>query len=43
MTERVMAITPDTELPMIAQTLVSQGFGGVPVVDRARLKDLGLK
>ena len=30
-----MAITPDTELPVIAQTLVSQGFGGVPVVDQS--------
>jgi CBS domain-containing protein len=35
MTERVMAITPDTELPVIARTLVSQGFGGVPVVDHS--------
>ena len=28
-----MAISPDTRLPEIAATLVSQGFGGVPVVD----------
>ena len=33
MTERVMAIAPNTPLPTIATTLVSQGFGGVPVVD----------
>jgi len=32
MTERVKAISPDTALPAIAATLVSQGFGGVPVV-----------
>jgi CBS domain-containing protein len=33
MTERVMAISPDTPLPLIAATFVSQGFGGAPVVD----------
>jgi CBS domain-containing protein len=33
MTERVMTISPDTPLPLIAATLVGQGFGGVPVVD----------
>jgi CBS domain-containing protein len=33
MTERVTAIAPDTALPLIAATLVAQGFGGVPVVD----------
>jgi len=33
MTERVKAIGPDTSLSAIAATLVSQGFGGVPVVD----------
>ena len=33
MTERVMAIAPDTPLPEIAATLVGEGFGGVPVVD----------
>ena len=35
MTERVMTITPDTPLPLIATTLVNQGFGGVPVVDES--------
>ena len=30
-----MAIAPDTPLPLIAATLVSQGFGGVPVVDES--------
>ena len=33
MTERVMAISPDTPLPVIAATFVAQGFGGAPVVD----------
>jgi CBS domain-containing protein len=35
MTERVRAITPNTPLPEIAATLVSQGFGGVPVIDQS--------
>ena len=35
MTERVTAIAPDTALPLIAATLVAQGFGGVPVVDES--------
>ena len=35
MTERVKAIGPDTALPAITATLVSQGFGGVPVVDES--------
>src|SRR5262245_33546324 len=35
MTERVMAISPDTPLPVIAATMVGQGFGGVPVVDKS--------
>jgi len=35
MTERVLAISPDTQLPEIAATLVSQGIGGVPVVDES--------
>jgi len=30
-----MAIVPDTPLPVIASTLVGQGFGGVPVVDES--------
>ena len=33
MTERVTRIRPDTPLPEIATTLVSAGFGGLPVVD----------
>src|SRR5262245_26372066 len=33
MTERVTKIRPDTPLPEIANTLVSAGFGGLPVVD----------
>ncbi len=35
MTERVSTITPNTPLPEIAATLVSQGFGGVPVIDES--------
>ena len=35
MTERVSTITPNTPLPEIAATLVTQGFGGVPVVDES--------
>ena len=35
MTERVSTITPSTPLPEIASTLVTQGFGGVPVVDES--------
>jgi CBS domain-containing protein len=35
MTERVMAISPDTALPMIAATFVAQEFGGAPVVDES--------
>jgi CBS domain-containing protein len=35
MTERVMAISPDTPLPVIAATFVAQGFGGAPVVDES--------
>jgi CBS domain-containing protein len=33
MTERVMAISGDTPLPVIAASFVAQGFGGAPVVD----------
>jgi CBS domain-containing protein len=35
MTERVIAISPGTALPMIAATFVAQGFGGAPVVDES--------
>src|SRR2546425_9683546 len=33
MTERVTAVTPGTLLEAIAQTLIAEGIGGVPVVD----------
>ena len=35
MTERVVAVGPDTALPEIAATFVAQGFGGAPVVDES--------
>jgi CBS domain-containing protein len=35
MTERVLAISPETVLPVIAATFVTQGFGGAPVVDES--------
>ena len=34
MTERVTSVEPDTPLEVVARTLVSGRFGGVPVVDR---------
>jgi CBS domain-containing protein len=35
MTERVMAVSPDTTLPEIGATFVAHGFGGAPVVDES--------